>query len=54
MSSLSIQRGTNSIFFPGGTRSRSGAIENKLKMGLLGTLVEAQRAMIQRNENTKI
>ena len=54
MSSLSIQRGTNSIFFPGGTRSRSGAIENKLKMGLLGTVVEAQRAMIQRNENTKI
>lgn len=54
MSSLSIQRGTNSIFFPGGTRSRSGAIENKLKMGLLGTVVEAQRAMIQRNEDTKI
>ena len=54
MSSLSIQSGTNSIFFPGGTRSRSGAIENKLKMGLLGTVVEAQRAMIQRNENTKI
>ncbi|MCF8301147.1 MAG: 1-acyl-sn-glycerol-3-phosphate acyltransferase, partial [Haliscomenobacter sp.] len=54
MSSLSIQRGTNSIFFPGGTRSRSGAIENKLKMGLLGTVVEAQRTMIQRNENTKI
>jgi glycerol-3-phosphate O-acyltransferase len=54
MSSLSIQRCTNSIFFPGGTRSRSGAIENKLKMGLLGTVVEAQRAMIQRNENTKI
>ena len=54
MSSLSIQRGTNSIFFPGGTRSRSGAIENKLKMGLLGTVVEAQRAMIQRKEDTKI
>lgn len=54
MSNLSIQRGTNSIFFPGGTRSRSGAIENKLKMGLLGTVVEAQRAMIQRNDKTKI
>ncbi len=52
MSSLSIQRGTNSIFFPGGTRSRSGAIENKLKMGLLGTVVEAQRAMIQRNSKS--
>jgi glycerol-3-phosphate O-acyltransferase len=54
MSNLSIQRGTNSIFFPGGTRSRSGAIENKLKMGLLGTVVEAQRALIQRKEETKI
>jgi glycerol-3-phosphate O-acyltransferase len=54
MSNLSIQRGTNSIFFPGGTRSRSGAIESKLKMGLLGTVVEAQRAMLQREDNTKI
>jgi glycerol-3-phosphate O-acyltransferase len=54
MSNLSIQRGTNSIFFPGGTRSRSGAIERKLKMGLLGTVVEAQRALIQKNEATKI
>jgi len=54
MSNLSIQRGTNSIFFPGGTRSRSGAIESKLKMGLLGTVVEAQRAMIQREDTTKI
>lgn len=54
MSNLSIQKGTNSIFFPGGTRSRSGAIENKLKMGLLGTVVEAQRALLQKNNETKI
>lgn len=47
MSNLSIQRGVNSLFFPGGTRSRSGEIENELKMGLLGTTVEAQRAMLQ-------
>ncbi len=45
MSRLSIQRGVNSLFFPGGTRSRDGAIETDLKMGLLGTVVEAQRAM---------
>jgi glycerol-3-phosphate O-acyltransferase len=45
MSRLSIQRGVNSLFFPGGTRSRDGAIETELKMGLLGTVVEAQRAM---------
>ncbi len=47
MSNLSIQRGVNSLFFPGGTRSRSGEIEKELKMGLLGTAVEAQRAMCQ-------
>jgi len=54
MSTLSIQRGTNTIFFPGGTRSRSGALESKLKMGLLGTVVEAQRALIQKNDPTRI
>lgn len=45
MSKLSIQRGVNSLFFPGGTRSRSGELEADLKMGLLGTAVEAQRTM---------
>lgn len=54
MSKLSIQRGTNSLFFPGGTRSRSGALENKLKMGLLGTAVEAQRTSYQNGTNEKI
>lgn len=50
MSRLSIQRGVNSLFFPGGTRSRSGEIETDLKMGLLGTAVEAQRAMVTNPE----
>ena len=54
MSSLSIQRGTNSLFFPGGTRSRSGKIETKLKMGLMGTVIEAQRALCQKPECQKI
>lgn len=54
MSNLSIQRGTNSLFFPGGTRSRSGALEDKLKMGLLGTALEAQRAIYQKGRNDKI
>ncbi|MFN0214413.1 MAG: 1-acyl-sn-glycerol-3-phosphate acyltransferase [Saprospiraceae bacterium] len=53
MSRLSIQRGVNSLFFPGGTRSRDGAIETDLKMGLLGTVVEAQRALVEEtNSNT--
>ncbi|MFN0033968.1 MAG: 1-acyl-sn-glycerol-3-phosphate acyltransferase [Saprospiraceae bacterium] len=46
MSRLSVQRGVNSLFFPGGTRSRDGAVETDLKMGLLGTVVEAQRAAV--------
>ncbi|MEN9724168.1 MAG: hypothetical protein RJB38_2154 [Pseudomonadota bacterium] len=37
-----LQQGIHSIFFPGGGRSRSGAIESKLKLGLLGTALEAQ------------
>lgn len=54
MSNLSVQRGVNSLFFPGGTRSRSGAIESKLKLGLLGSVVEAQRAVFQQDKNTKV
>lgn len=54
MSNLSLQRGTNSLFFPGGTRSRSGSLETHLKMGLLGTVVEAQRAMYESGKDQKI
>lgn len=42
-STVAIQRGAHSIFFPGGTRSRSGHLERKLKLGLLSTAVEAQK-----------
>ncbi|MFN8278041.1 MAG: 1-acyl-sn-glycerol-3-phosphate acyltransferase [Chitinophagales bacterium] len=38
-----IRRGAHSIFFPGGTRSRSGQLETRLKLGLLGTAIEAQK-----------
>ncbi|MDH3651796.1 MAG: 1-acyl-sn-glycerol-3-phosphate acyltransferase, partial [Saprospiraceae bacterium] len=48
MSNLSIQKGTHSLFFPGGTRSRSGKAESKLKLGLLGTAIEAQRAICEK------
>ena len=54
MSSLSIQRGTNSLFFPGGTRTRSGALETKTKLGLLGTAVEAQRVNYSKGKDEKI
>ncbi len=54
MSNLSIQRGVNSLFFLGGTRSRSGSLEKNVKLGLLGTTVEAQRCCLERGEDQKI
>jgi glycerol-3-phosphate O-acyltransferase len=40
-SCMMIERGYHSLFFPGGTRGRSGMVERKLKLGLAGTGVEA-------------
>jgi glycerol-3-phosphate O-acyltransferase len=54
MSNLAIQRGTNTLFFPGGTRSRSGEVEKRLKLGLLGTVVEAQRALCECGDTNKV
>ena len=54
MSSYSIQQGINQIFFPGGTRARDGKIESKVKLGLLGSVVEAQRHAIFDNTGNKI
>jgi glycerol-3-phosphate O-acyltransferase len=42
-SNLALQKGCHSLFFPGGTRSRSGKLETRLKLGLLSTAMEAQR-----------
>ena len=33
----------HNLFYPGGTRSRSGAVEKNLKLGLLGSALEAQK-----------
>lgn len=41
-----LARGQHGLWFPGGTRSRSGAVERHLKLGLLGTLPAAlQRSL---------
>lgn len=37
-----LTEGVHSVFFPGGGRSRSGAIESQPKLGLLGTGLQAQ------------
>ncbi len=36
-STVLLERGYHSLFFPGGGRSRSNAVESKLKLGLMGT-----------------
>jgi glycerol-3-phosphate O-acyltransferase len=36
-STVLLERGYHSLFFPGGTRSRSNQVESHLKLGLLGT-----------------
>ncbi|MCW8139482.1 MAG: 1-acyl-sn-glycerol-3-phosphate acyltransferase [Planctomycetota bacterium] len=38
---VSLEYGYHNLFFPGGTRARSGAIEDRLKLGLLGTSLRA-------------
>jgi glycerol-3-phosphate O-acyltransferase len=40
-STVLLERGYHSLFFPGGTRSRSGALERRVKLGLLGTTLTA-------------
>jgi len=45
-----IERGYHSLFFPGGTRSRSGAVERRLKLGLAGTGVEAMARTAARGD----
>lgn len=40
-SQVILERGYHSMFFPGGTRSRSGRVESHLKLGLLGTTMTA-------------
>jgi len=48
-SRINVYNGAHTIFFPGGTRSRSGSIENELKLGLVGTVIDAQRMHFERN-----
>jgi glycerol-3-phosphate O-acyltransferase len=49
-SQVVLENGLHSIFFPGGTRSRSGAIERKLKLGLAGTALSAYIEGLKRDK----
>lgn len=47
-STLALQYGCHSLFFPGGTRSRAGRLESQLKFGLLSSVIESQRINFQK------
>ena len=49
---VTLEYGYDNLFFPGGTRSRSGAIETRLKMGLLGCGLKAYQNNL-RNKKTQ-
>jgi len=53
-STIALTEGVNSLFYPGGSRSNSGMLEEKLKLGLLGTALDAQRINLQEGSNKKI
>ena len=40
----------HNLFYPGGTRSRSGSIEKNLKLGLLSSTINAQKELIKENK----
>jgi glycerol-3-phosphate O-acyltransferase len=40
-SQVLLEQGYHSLFFPGGTRCRSNVVESHLKLGLLGTAIDA-------------
>jgi glycerol-3-phosphate O-acyltransferase len=42
-STVLLEHGYHSLFFPGGTRCRSNIVEQQLKLGLLGTTVTAYK-----------
>lgn len=50
---LTLENGYDNIFFPGGTRSRAGGLEKKLKLGLLGTGVSAYARHLKANKTER-
>lgn len=54
-SQVLLERGYHSLFFPGGTRCRSNVVEQRLKLGLMGTAVSAYvRNLLQRQRDARI
>ncbi|MEZ4360085.1 MAG: 1-acyl-sn-glycerol-3-phosphate acyltransferase [Kofleriaceae bacterium] len=53
-STVLLENGYHSLFFPGGTRCRSNVVDKNLKLGLLGTTVTAYRNNLRRGEHDRI
>jgi glycerol-3-phosphate O-acyltransferase len=49
-SQVLLERGYHSLFFPGGTRSRSGGVEKKVKLGLLSTALAAYQRQLEQGK----
>lgn len=52
-STVLLERGYHSLFFPGGTRCRSNVVEKNLKLGLLGTTVTAFKNSVREGAPNK-
>ena len=52
-STVLLEHGYHSLFFPGGTRCRSNIVEKHLKLGLLGTTVTAYKNSVREGAPNK-
>ncbi len=52
-STVLLEHGYHSLFFPGGTRNRSNIVEKHLKLGLLGTSVTAYKNSVREGAPNK-
>jgi glycerol-3-phosphate O-acyltransferase len=52
-STVLLEHGYHSLFFPGGTRCRSNILEKHLKLGLLGTTVTAYKNLVREGQPNK-
>jgi glycerol-3-phosphate O-acyltransferase len=52
-STVLLEHGYHSLFFPGGTRCRSNLVEKQLKLGLLGTTVTAYKNLVRDGKPNK-
>jgi glycerol-3-phosphate O-acyltransferase len=50
---VTLEAGQHTLFFPGGTRSRSGEVESRVKLGLLGAGLAAYRNNLLRGKNDR-